>query len=69
MPTPKTAEHEPNTMNWRNVVTKMISLGQGLEPADNGLEQLTHGTYISMMYLCLGHVLKAFIVLIPVLRH
>ncbi|XP_019167705.1 PREDICTED: SMR domain-containing protein At5g58720 isoform X2 [Ipomoea nil] len=25
MPTPKSAEHEPNTMNWRNVVTKMAS--------------------------------------------
>ncbi|XP_031112668.1 SMR domain-containing protein At5g58720-like [Ipomoea triloba] len=25
MPTPKSAEHEPNTMNWRNVVTKIAS--------------------------------------------
>ncbi|XP_073057919.1 LOW QUALITY PROTEIN: SMR domain-containing protein At5g58720 [Primulina eburnea] len=28
MPTPKTAEHEPRTMNWRNVVKKMTSLSQ-----------------------------------------
>ncbi|KAK4384616.1 SMR domain-containing protein [Sesamum angolense] len=35
MPTPKTAEHEPNTMNWRNVVKKMTSLGHRFEPGDN----------------------------------
>ncbi|XP_011080796.1 SMR domain-containing protein At5g58720 isoform X2 [Sesamum indicum] len=35
MPTPKTAEHEPNTMNWRNVVKKMTSLGHRFEPGDS----------------------------------
>ncbi|KAK4412479.1 SMR domain-containing protein [Sesamum alatum] len=35
MPTPKTAEHEPNSMNWRNVVKKMTSLGHRFEPGDN----------------------------------
>ncbi|XP_075515616.1 SMR domain-containing protein At5g58720 [Primulina tabacum] len=34
MPTPKTAEHEPSTMNWRNVVKKMTSLGQRSEPGE-----------------------------------
>ncbi|KAL2508298.1 smr (Small MutS Related) domain-containing protein [Forsythia ovata] len=34
MPTPKNAENEPKTMNWRNVVKKMSSLGQRLEPGD-----------------------------------
>lgn len=27
MPTPKSAEHEPSTMNWRNIVKQMTSLG------------------------------------------
>ncbi|XP_073139221.1 SMR domain-containing protein At5g58720 isoform X2 [Henckelia pumila] len=34
MPTPKTAEHEPSTMNWRNVVKKMTSLGQMSQPGE-----------------------------------
>nr|GMD15781.1 SMR domain-containing protein At5g58720 isoform X1 [Ipomoea batatas] len=33
MPTPKSAEHEPGTLNWRNVVTKMTSLGLKSEPS------------------------------------
>ncbi|KAM7496449.1 hypothetical protein LguiA_020863 [Lonicera macranthoides] len=28
---PKSSQHEPNTMNWRNVVKKMESLGQSFE--------------------------------------
>ncbi|KAK4483087.1 hypothetical protein RD792_010264 [Penstemon davidsonii] len=35
MPTPRTAEHEPNTMNWRNVVKQLTSLGQRFEPGVN----------------------------------
>ncbi|CAI9106966.1 OLC1v1006220C2 [Oldenlandia corymbosa var. corymbosa] len=31
MPTPKSAEREPNSMNWSNIVRKMTSLGQGIE--------------------------------------
>ncbi|CAI9778711.1 unnamed protein product [Fraxinus pennsylvanica] len=42
MPTPKNAEHEPNTMNWRNVVKKMESLGQRLEPGGGEQEQSLH---------------------------
>lgn len=42
MPTPKNAEHEPNTMNWRNVVKKMASLGQRLEPGGSEQEQSLH---------------------------
>ncbi|KZV25748.1 hypothetical protein F511_04809 [Dorcoceras hygrometricum] len=34
MPTPKAAEREPSTMNWRNVVKKMTSLSQNSEPGD-----------------------------------
>ncbi|KAL3518064.1 hypothetical protein ACH5RR_020653 [Cinchona calisaya] len=34
MPTPKSAEHEPNTMNWRNIVKKLTSLGQGTHPGE-----------------------------------
>ncbi|XP_076916103.1 SMR domain-containing protein At5g58720-like [Bidens hawaiensis] len=29
--TPKSSKHEPESMNWRNVVKKMESLGQGLD--------------------------------------
>lgn len=43
MPTPKNAEHEPNTMNWRNVVKKMASLGQRLEPDGGEQGQCLHG--------------------------
>ncbi|KAK6145257.1 hypothetical protein DH2020_022077 [Rehmannia glutinosa] len=42
MPTPKTAEHTPNAMNWRNVVKKMTSLGQRFEPGDSERGQLIH---------------------------
>ncbi|XP_027111121.2 SMR domain-containing protein At5g58720-like [Coffea arabica] len=37
MPTPKSAEREPNTMNWRKIVKKMTSLGQGTHPGDGAL--------------------------------
>ncbi|XP_057772475.1 SMR domain-containing protein At5g58720 isoform X3 [Salvia miltiorrhiza] len=37
MPTPKAAEQEPNKMNWRNIVKKMVSLGQGF--TDDEIEQ------------------------------
>lgn len=42
--TPKSSEREPNTMNWRNVVHKMESLGQKFEScsSDNAEQQLTH---------------------------
>ncbi|GER28072.1 smr (Small MutS Related) domain-containing protein [Striga asiatica] len=39
MPTPKTAEHEPTAMNWRNVVKKMTSLGQRIPPQDSEQQQ------------------------------
>ncbi|KAG8371497.1 hypothetical protein BUALT_Bualt13G0093800 [Buddleja alternifolia] len=42
MPTPKTAEHEPNTMNWRNIVKQITSLGQRSEPGDSEQGQLIH---------------------------
>ncbi|KAJ8535607.1 hypothetical protein K7X08_023327 [Anisodus acutangulus] len=44
MPTPKSAEHEPTTMNWKNVVKKMTSLGQrfGCCPNDIPPPQHTH---------------------------
>ncbi|XP_016445756.1 SMR domain-containing protein At5g58720-like isoform X2 [Nicotiana tabacum] len=35
MPTPKSAEHEPTTMNWKNVVKKMTSLGRRFESCPN----------------------------------
>ncbi|XP_075519676.1 SMR domain-containing protein At5g58720-like [Primulina tabacum] len=40
MPTPKTTECEPSTMNWRNVVKKLTSLGQRSETGD-GEQQKT----------------------------
>lgn len=38
---PKSSEHEPNTMNWRNVVKKMQSLGPGVDvfPSNDALPQ------------------------------
>ncbi|PHT78185.1 hypothetical protein T459_16237 [Capsicum annuum] len=44
MPTPKSAEQEPTTMNWKNVVKKMTSLGQrfGSSPNDIPASQHTH---------------------------
>ncbi|XP_060175029.1 SMR domain-containing protein At5g58720 [Lycium barbarum] len=44
MPTHKSAEHEPTTMNWKNVVKKMTSLGQrfGSCPNDIPPPQHTH---------------------------
>lgn len=44
MPTRKSAEHEPSTMNWKNVVKKMTSLGQrfGSCPNDIPPPQHTH---------------------------
>ncbi|PIN25455.1 hypothetical protein CDL12_01799 [Handroanthus impetiginosus] len=38
MPTPKTAEHEPNNMNWKNIVKKMTSL----KPVDTEQGQLVN---------------------------
>jgi DNA-nicking Smr family endonuclease len=32
---PKSSQHEPNSMNWRNVVKKMESLGQSFDPPTN----------------------------------
>ncbi|GFP80595.1 smr domain-containing protein ypl199c [Phtheirospermum japonicum] len=43
MPTPKAAEHEPNTMNWRNIAKKMTALGQRSEPGDSEQRRLTNG--------------------------
>ncbi|KAL8525761.1 hypothetical protein ACS0TY_015121 [Phlomoides rotata] len=42
MPTPKAAEKEPNTMNWRNIVKKMTSLGQRFENSDSEQGKLIH---------------------------
>ncbi|CAN4102215.1 unnamed protein product [Withania somnifera] len=44
MPSLKSAEHEPTTMNWKNVVKKMTSLGQrfGSCPNDIPPPQHTH---------------------------
>ncbi|KAL7081994.1 hypothetical protein ACP275_14G073300 [Erythranthe tilingii] len=42
MPSPKSTEHQSNTMNWKNVVKKLTSLGQRLEPDNNGKGQLSH---------------------------
>ncbi|KAI3461657.1 hypothetical protein Pfo_018320 [Paulownia fortunei] len=42
MPTPKTAEHEPNAMDWRKVVKKMTLLGQRFEPGNSEQGQLIH---------------------------
>lgn len=44
MATPKSAEHEPTTMNWKSVVKKMTSLGQrfGSCPNDIPPPQHTH---------------------------
>lgn len=46
MPTPKSVEHEPTTMNWKNVVKKMTSLGQRFGSCPNDVPPLqhTHGT-------------------------
>ncbi|KAL3616198.1 hypothetical protein CASFOL_039588 [Castilleja foliolosa] len=43
MPTPKTAELEPNTMNWRNIAKKMTALGQRSEPGGSEQLQLING--------------------------
>lgn len=43
MPTPKSAEREPNSMNWRNIVKKMTSLRQGSYPIDNAPLQCSRG--------------------------
>lgn len=42
---PKSAEHEPNAMNWRDVVKKMESLGQRIESdlADAAGSENIHG--------------------------
>ncbi|KAG5598492.1 hypothetical protein H5410_029862 [Solanum commersonii] len=42
MPTPKSAEHEPTTMNWKNVVKKMTSLGQRFGSCPNDIPPLQH---------------------------
>ncbi|KAK4363724.1 hypothetical protein RND71_018965 [Anisodus tanguticus] len=42
MPTPKSAEHEPTTMNWKNVVKKMTSLGQRLGSCSNDIPPPQH---------------------------
>uniref|UniRef100_A0A5B7BXI7 Putative Smr domain-containing protein n=1 Tax=Davidia involucrata TaxID=16924 RepID=A0A5B7BXI7_DAVIN len=40
---PKSSEHEPNSMNWRNVVKKIESLGQRFESCPSGTaEQQQH---------------------------
>ncbi|KAA8549408.1 hypothetical protein F0562_001119 [Nyssa sinensis] len=42
---PKSSEHEPNNMNWRNVVKKIESLGQRFESYPSGAaepQQHTH---------------------------
>lgn len=44
MPTPKEAEQEPNKMNWRNIVKKMVSLGQGSKDENEQQQQHIHGT-------------------------
>ena len=38
---PKSSEHKPSTMNWRNVVKKMQSLGPGVDvfPSIDALPQ------------------------------
>lgn len=52
MPTPKSAEHEPTTMNWKNVVKKMTSLGQRFGSCPNDIPPLqhTHGTVTISIY-------------------
>ncbi|KAL6499853.1 hypothetical protein OROGR_027763 [Orobanche gracilis] len=42
MSSPNTAEHEPNAMNWRNIVKQMTSLGQRFKPGDSEQRQLIH---------------------------
>ncbi|XP_009628568.1 SMR domain-containing protein At5g58720 [Nicotiana tabacum] len=42
MPTPKSAEHEPTTMNWKNVVKKMTSLGRRFESCPNDIPPPQH---------------------------
>ncbi|XP_042015142.1 SMR domain-containing protein At5g58720-like [Salvia splendens] len=42
MPTPKEAEQEPNKMNWRNIVKKMVSLGQGSKDENEQQQQHIH---------------------------
>ena len=44
---PKSSEQEPSAMNWRNVVKKMESLGQGFDFHRPGVmepQQNSHGT-------------------------
>ncbi|XP_076936242.1 SMR domain-containing protein At5g58720-like isoform X2 [Bidens hawaiensis] len=40
--TPKSSKHEPESMNWRNVVKKMESLGQGLDYASEDTVNKQH---------------------------
>lgn len=42
MPAPKSAEHEPTTMNWKNVVKKMTSLGQRFGSSPNDIPAPQH---------------------------
>lgn len=53
----KSPEHEPNTMNWRNVVKKLQSVGPRFDVCPSGVtesqQELCGIEYISMMlYLC-----------------
>lgn len=56
MPTPKSAEHEPTTMNWKNVVKKMTSLGRRFEscPNDSPPPQHSHGIVTTSFYAYFG---------------
>lgn len=55
MPTPKSAEHEPNTMNWRNVVTKMVSFRPKAEssPGKSVTDLYDHGICFSKYIMIL----------------
>lgn len=41
----KSSEHEPSTMNWRNIVTKMQSLGPMVDVSPSGVEECQQDSY------------------------
>lgn len=56
MPTPKAAEQEPNKMNWKNIVKKMTSLGQGFNYGEIEQQHL-HGNLINIFN---GYILSKY---------
>lgn len=66
MPTPKSAEHEPNSMNWRNIVKKMTSLGQRLETCAGDGAAVKSSPGIFAFLSCTGCWIKGLVLCLSV---